>query len=145
MRAIWKGSISFGLVNIPIGLYPATRREDISFRQLREEDLSPIRYKRVAEEDGEEVPWEKIVKGYEHEKGSFVVMTDKDFETVNIKSNQTVDIKEFVDNDYIFTHDYTISGLKISFFIPHRYLEFTKELFKFAEVMSGIFHYSICN
>src|SRR5690606_38841061 len=54
MRAIWKGSISFGLVNIPIGLYPATRSERIAFRQLREDDLSPIRYKRVAEADGEE-------------------------------------------------------------------------------------------
>ena len=80
MRAIWKGSISFGLVNIPIGLFPATRREDVSFRQLRGEDLSPIRYKRVAEADGEEVPWEKIVKGYEYEKGQFVIITDEDFD-----------------------------------------------------------------
>ena len=80
MRAIWKGSISFGLVNIPIGLFPATRKEEISFRQLREEDLSPIRYKRVAEVDGEEVPWEKIVKGYEHSKGEFVIVSDEDFE-----------------------------------------------------------------
>ena len=77
MRAIWKGSISFGLVNIPIGLYTATRKEDVSFRQLRADDLSPIRYKRVAEADGEEVPWEKIVKGYEIEKGQFVIVTDE--------------------------------------------------------------------
>ena len=97
MRAIWKGSISFGLVNIPIGLYPATRREDISFRQLREEDLSPIRYKRVAEEDGEEVPWEKIVKGYEYEKGQFVLVTDKDFEKAMPEATQSIDIVEFVD------------------------------------------------
>ena len=97
MRAIWKGSISFGLVNIPIGLYPATRREDISFRQLREGDLSPIRYKRVAEADGEEVPWEKIVKGYEHEKGEFVIINDKDFEKAMPEATQSIDITEFVD------------------------------------------------
>ena len=97
MRAIWKGSISFGLVNIPIGLYPATRREDISFRQLREGDLSPIRYKRVAEADGEEVPWEKIVKGYEHEKGEFVIIDDKDFEKAMPEATQSIDITEFVD------------------------------------------------
>jgi DNA end-binding protein Ku len=97
MRAIWKGSISFGLVNIPIGLYPATRREDVSFRQLRAEDLSPIRYKRVAEEDGEEVPWEKIVKGYEYEKGQFVLVTDKDFEKAMPEATQSIDIVEFVD------------------------------------------------
>jgi DNA end-binding protein Ku len=97
MRAIWKGSISFGLVNIPIGLYPATRSERVSFRQLRADDLSPIHYKRVAEADEKEVPWEKIVKGYEYEKGQFVVMTDKDFEKVMPEASQTIDIKEFVD------------------------------------------------
>src|SRR6187431_1395355 len=96
MRAIWKGSISFGLVNIPIGLFPATRKENLSFRQLREDDLSPIRYKRVAEADGEEVPWEKIVKGYEYEKGKFVVLKDEDFKRVDIEATQTVDILTFV-------------------------------------------------
>jgi DNA end-binding protein Ku len=97
MRAIWKGSISFGLVNIPIGLYPATRTENVSFRQLREDDLSPIRYKRVAEADGEEVPWEKIVKGYEYEKGEFVVITDADFEKAMPEATQSIDITEFVE------------------------------------------------
>lgn len=97
MRAIWKGSISFGLVNIPIGLYPATRKEDVSFRQLRQEDMSPIRYKRVAEADGEEVPWEKIVKGYEYEKGQFVIVTDEDFEKAMPEATQSIDITEFVD------------------------------------------------
>src|SRR5688500_10036895 len=97
MRAIWKGSISFGLVNIPIGLFPATRKEDVSFRQLRADDLSPIRYKRVAEADGEEVPWEKIVKGYEHEKGEFVLVTDKDFEKAMPEATQSIEISEFVD------------------------------------------------
>jgi DNA end-binding protein Ku len=98
MRPIWKGSISFGLVNIPVGLFSATRPgREVKFRMLRDKDHSPIQYKRVAEADGHEVPWENIVKGYEHEKGDFVVITDKDFERVNVKSNQTVDIREFVD------------------------------------------------
>ena len=97
MRAIWKGSISFGLVNIPVGLYSATRpANEIKFRLLRDSDQSPVKYKRVAETDGKEVPWEHITKGFEYEKDQFVVLNEKDFERVNIKSNQMVDIKEFV-------------------------------------------------
>jgi len=97
MRAIWKGAISFGLVNIPVGLYSATRpANEIKFRLLRDSDHSPVKYKRVAEVDGKEIEWANIVKGYEYEKDSFVVLDEKDFERVNIKSNQTVDIKEFV-------------------------------------------------
>ncbi len=101
MRAIWKGSISFGLVNIPIALYPATRREDLKFRLLRKSDLSPVNYKRVAEKDGREVPWEQIVKGYEYEKGKFVVLNEKDFQRVDLEATQTVDIKDFVDVEEI--------------------------------------------
>jgi DNA end-binding protein Ku len=101
MRAIWKGSISFGLVNIPIGLYPASRREELSFRQLRKTDLSPINYKRVAEIDHKEVPWEEIVKGFEYEKGQFVVVTDEDFKRANVEATQTVDITDFVSLDEI--------------------------------------------
>src|SRR5205823_8828054 len=95
-RAIWKGSISFGLVNIPIALYSATRREELKFRLLRESDLSPVNYKRVAEADGKEVPWEEIVKGYEYEKGKFVVLKDEDFKRADIEATQSVDIVEFV-------------------------------------------------
>src|SRR3954471_12987177 len=80
MRAIWKGSISFGLVNVPIALYPATRKEDLKFRLLLAKDLSPVNYKRVAEKDGKEVPWDEIVKGYKYEKGKFVVLKDEDFQ-----------------------------------------------------------------
>lgn len=101
MRAIWKGSISFGLVNIPIALYPATRREELKFRLLRKKDLSPVNYKRVAEKDGREVPWGEIVKGYEYEKGKFVVLDDKDFQRVDLEATQTVDIQDFVDLDEI--------------------------------------------
>src|SRR5689334_15673749 len=96
MRAIWKGSISFGLVNIPIALYPATRREELKFRLLRASDLSPVNYKRVAEKDGKEVPWDQIVKGFEYEKGKFVVLSEKDFERVDLEATQTVDIQDFV-------------------------------------------------
>jgi DNA end-binding protein Ku len=102
MRAIWKGSISFGLVNIPIGLYSATRSaNEVKLKMLRASDLSPIRYKRVAEADDLEVPWEEIIKGFEYEKGQFVPISKSDFERVNIKSTQTVDIKEFVSLDEI--------------------------------------------
>ncbi len=101
MRAIWKGSISFGLVNIPIALYPATRKEDLKFRLLRKTDLSPVNYKRVAAKDGKEVPWDEIVKGYEYEKGKFVVLNEKDFQRVDLEATQTVDIKDFVDLDEI--------------------------------------------
>jgi DNA end-binding protein Ku len=100
-RAIWKGSISFGLVNIPIALYPATRREELKFRLLRKSDLSPVNYKRVAEKDGREVPWDQIVKGYEYEKGRYVVLKDEDFERVDLEATQTVDIQDFVDQEEI--------------------------------------------
>jgi DNA end-binding protein Ku len=101
MRAIWKGSISFGLVNIPIALYPATRKEELSFRLLRAKDLSPVNYKRVAEKDGREVPWDEIVKGYEYEKGKYVVLKDEDFQRVDLEATQTVDIQDFVDQEEI--------------------------------------------
>jgi DNA end-binding protein Ku len=101
MRAIWKGSISFGLVNIPIALYPATRREELRFRLLRKSHLSPVSYKRVAEKDGKEVPWDQIVKGYEYEKGRYVVLKDEDFERVDLEATQTVDIQDFVNIDEI--------------------------------------------
>ncbi len=100
-RAIWKGSISFGLVNIPIALYPATRREELKFRLLRKSDLSPVNYKRVAEKDGKEVAWDQIVKGYEYEKGKYVVLKDEDFERVDLEATQTVDIQDFVDQEEI--------------------------------------------
>jgi DNA end-binding protein Ku len=101
MRAIWKGSISFGLVNIPIALYTAVRREDISFKQLRKGDLSPIRYRRVAEVDEKEVPWEDIVKGYEYEKGRYIVLTEEELEKASVEATQSIDITDFVDLEEI--------------------------------------------
>jgi DNA end-binding protein Ku len=100
-RAIWKGSISFELVNIPIALYSATRSEELKFRLLRKTDLSPVNYKRVAEKDGREVPWDQIVKGYEYEKWKYVVLRDEDFQRVDLEATQTVDIQDFVDLEEI--------------------------------------------
>jgi DNA end-binding protein Ku len=97
MRAIWKGSISFGLVYIPIAVYPATREEKLSFRQLRATDLSPIRYKKVADTDQKEVTADQIVKGFEYERGRFVVLKEEDFAKVRIESTHSIDITDFVD------------------------------------------------
>ncbi len=97
MRPLWKGAISFGLVNIPVGLYSAIRQKPtIDLDLLRDSDHSRIRYRKVAEADGKEVPLEHIVKGFEYEKGHYVVLTSEDFQRVEIKSSQLVDIKEFV-------------------------------------------------
>lgn len=101
MRPIWKGSISFGLVSIPVALVNASRQEDLKFKMLREKDLSPINYKRVAETDGKEVPWDQIVKGYEYEKGKFVVLKDEDFKRVDLEATDTIDIVDFVDLEKI--------------------------------------------
>jgi DNA end-binding protein Ku len=101
MRPIWKGSISFGLVYIPIAVYPATREEKLSFRQLRRTDLSPIKYKKVAEADMKEVPADQIVKGFEYERGRYVVLSDEDFEKVKIESTHSIDITDFVDLEQV--------------------------------------------
>jgi DNA end-binding protein Ku len=101
MRAIWKGSISFGLVNIPIALHTATKTEDLKFRLLRAKDHSPVNYKRVAEADGKEVPWDQIVKGYEYEKEKFVIIKEEDFKRVDIEATQTVEIMGFVELDEV--------------------------------------------
>ncbi|MGA2244346.1 MAG: Ku protein [Verrucomicrobiota bacterium] len=116
MRAIWKGTISFGLVSIPISLFAATRREELKFRLLRGADLSPVNFKRVAEADGKEVPWDKIVKGYEYEKGKFVVIRDEDFARVDVEATQTVDIMNFVKleeiNPLLFSKPYYLQAEK---------------------------------
>jgi DNA end-binding protein Ku len=116
MRAIWKGSISFGLVSIPISLFPATRREELKFRLLRAKDLSPVNYKRVAEADGKEVPWPDIVKGYEYEKGKFVVIKNEDFARVDVETTETVAILNFVKlseiNPLLFSKPYYMQAEK---------------------------------
>ncbi len=100
-RAIWKGAINFGLVTIPVGMYTATDNKTPRFKQLRKTDHSPIRYKRVAEADGEEVVWEDIVKGYEFEKDRYVVFTDEELASAHPESNKLVDVVQFVDESEI--------------------------------------------
>ena len=100
-RAMWKGAISFGLVTIPVAVYPATEEKTLRFNQLHDEDGGRIRQKRVCEKDGEEVPYEHIVKGYEVEKDRYVVLNDEDFEAVPVASSRAIDIVQFVDVDQI--------------------------------------------
>ena len=101
MQSIWKGAISFGLVTIPVGLYSATQDKKASFRQLRQGDHSPIKYKRVAEADGTEVPYEEIVRGYEIEKGKYVVFTKEELNAIGKALAGTVDVVQFVDQEDI--------------------------------------------
>jgi DNA end-binding protein Ku len=105
MRSLWKGAITFGLVNIPVALYPATTRTDLSFRQLHAKDAAPIAYRRICTAENVEVPWPEIAKGYEYAKGEFVVMTEDDFKNADVDANQTIDIRDFVPADAIdFTY-----------------------------------------
>ncbi len=102
MRPIWTGAVSFGLVTIPVRLYPATSSKRPRFRQLRRSDHSPIRYRKVAATDGEEVPAEEIVRGYEVDKGRYVVFTDQEVESAGHQGGpRTVDVIQFVEADSI--------------------------------------------
>ncbi len=96
MRSIWKGAISFGLVSIPVKLYSATEQKDVTFHQVRRSDGSRIRYKRVAQADGEEVAYGDIAKGYELASGETVVLTDEDFADLPLTTNRAIDVLQFV-------------------------------------------------
>lgn len=96
-RSIWKGSLAFGLVNIPIELYSATRDHRPKFRLLHAKDEEPVRYERVCQKEGKPVAWEDLVKGYEYAKGQFVVLTKDDFKTAALEKTKTIDILDFVD------------------------------------------------
>ncbi|HET7529662.1 MAG TPA: Ku protein [Mycobacteriales bacterium] len=96
MRSIWKGAISFGLVTIPVKLYSATEERDVSFHQVHREDGGRIRYKRVCQIDGDEVPYSDIAKGYELASGEVVVLTDEDFADLPLTTSRTIDVLEFV-------------------------------------------------
>lgn len=96
MRAIWNGAISFGLVNIPVDLLGAEQRNDIKFNMVDSRDHSRIRYERVNEETGEEVPWNQIVKAYEFSEDNYVIVTDEDFENADAKATKTIDIETFI-------------------------------------------------
>ena len=100
-RALWKGSIAFGLVNIPVELHTAVRDSRPRFRMLHARDKSPVKFQRVCAREGTPVAWEELVKGYEYEKGRFVVLTREDFQTAALEKTRTVDIRAFVNGDEI--------------------------------------------
>ena len=97
MRTLWRGAISFGLVSIPIRVYTATEEKTLKFNQLHESDHGRIKYKRVCSKDGEEVPYDEIVKGFEYEKDRYVILTDEELDAVPVESTRTIDIAQFVD------------------------------------------------
>jgi len=100
-HAIWSGAINFGLVTIPVKLFTAVRTDELSFNMLHAKDEGRIKYERICSVDGKPVPWDEIVKGYEYEKGQYVLLTDEDFKKVNPEATQSVDILEFVELDKI--------------------------------------------
>ena len=109
-RAIWTGSVSFGLLNVPVRLYSAVSRKSVSFRELRASDSSRVRHRRVAEADGKEVPYEEIVKGYEIAPEQYVVLTRDELEELDPQKTKAIEIQDFVDLDEIdpiyFDHPY---------------------------------------
>jgi DNA end-binding protein Ku len=100
-RAIWSGSISFGLLNVPVKLYSAVSKQTVRFRELREGDSSRVKHKRVAESDGKEVPYEKIVKGYEYAPEQYVVLTKDELSELEPQRSRAIEIQDFVDLDDI--------------------------------------------
>ena len=97
-RGLWKGAISFGLVNVPVELYSAEKRaSEIDLTMLDKRDLAPVGYKRYNKSTGEDVPWAEIVKGYEYEDDKYVVLSEEDFRRANVEASKTVDIQAFVD------------------------------------------------
>ncbi|MDB4939914.1 MAG: hypothetical protein JWO40_339 [Candidatus Doudnabacteria bacterium] len=103
MRALWSGALSFGLVNIPVKLYSATNEHELKFNLLHKKDLQPVRYARVCRSDGREIPYEDIVKGYQYEKGDYIVLDDEDFKKANARKTKTIDIVDFTEETEIDT------------------------------------------
>ncbi len=100
-RPIWKGHITFGLVNVPVTLYSAERRADLSFKLIDSRNTARVRYERVNEETGEEVPWDKIVKGYQYEDGNYVLLSDDELERVSTELTRKIEIEQFVELEQI--------------------------------------------
>lgn len=115
-RALWKGSINFGLVNIPVALYPAETSSSLDLDLLDKRDFAPIKYQRINKQTGEEVPWNQIVKGYEYEKGEYVTLTDEELRSANVEATQSIDILDFVEAAEIspmyFDRPYYLEPLK---------------------------------
>jgi DNA end-binding protein Ku len=101
MRAIWKGNISFALVSIPISVFSATRKNELSFHHLHKKDMSPVSYKRFCDTEDVEIQWEEITKGYEYEKGQYIEITDEDLEKADVELTRTIQIEEFVQEEEI--------------------------------------------
>ncbi len=117
MHALWNGSISFGLVNIPVRLYSGVNpHEGIDLDMLHKDDHAPIRYARICRKDGEEIPWNDIVKGYEYRDGDYVVLTKSDMDKLDTKKTETIDIQHFVDDSEIdiryYEHPYYLEPVK---------------------------------
>lgn len=115
-RALWKGAISFGLINIPVELLTAEQHDELDFSMLDKRDLSPVGYKRINKKTGKEVVWDNIVKGYEYEDGKFVLLSDEDLRRANVEATQTIDIESFVGADQIpiihYAQPYYLAPLK---------------------------------
>ncbi len=100
-HAIWKGSISFGLVQIPVGLYSAEASNELHFNLLDRRNMQPVRYERVSGDPAETVPWEEIVKGYQYEKDQYIILEEQDFKQANVRATETIDIVDFVDGSEV--------------------------------------------
>ena len=115
-RALWKGSINFGLVNIPVALHPAETSSSLDFDLLDRRDFAPIKYQRINKQTGKEVPWNQIVKGYQYEKGEYVTLTDEELRSANVEATQSIDILDFVEAAEIspmyFDRPYYLEPLK---------------------------------
>lgn len=96
-RPVWKGHVSFGLVNVPVVLYPAEQRADLSFRLIDSRNSARVRYERINEETGEEVPWDKIVKGYEYNENNYVFLSEDELERASVEMTKSIEIQQFVD------------------------------------------------
>ena len=103
MRSLWKGALSFGLVHIPVRMYTASIERELTFKLLHKKDFSEIRYARICKEDGKEIPWEDIVKGYETQNGDYIVLTQEDFERANLEKTRTIEILDFTYENEIDT------------------------------------------
>jgi DNA end-binding protein Ku len=135
MRAIWSGSISFGLVNIPVKLFSATQEQQLDFDMLSKKDLAPIRYARISTSTNKEIPWKEIVKGFEIKKGKYVVITDEDFQKASPEKSKAIDIVQFVlekeidpiyyDKPYYLAPD---KGADKSYFLLLKALEQSKKV-----------------
>lgn len=115
-RVLWKGAISFGLVHIPVAIYPAAQDESLDFDWLDKRDMAPVGYKRFNKNTSAEVPWDEIVRGYEYEEGRYVLLSDEDLRQANVKATQTVEIVDFASRneipDVYFEKPYYLEPLK---------------------------------